>query len=919
VGFGLASAATVLLSADMRAAGQNESVPVWGTEAQSSSAVAEHYVLSEGGDGNSSCDLRMVSDQDRRACSPSPWEASWGTPLLGKPPHDTAEVKGASSLYAGDESSAYAPPVLVQTANAVSSTTLEEPVCRPVLPPQADLAITVPLRPEPLPQIEKPKGKKLSGIGRMDPRLSVSSHRWLMKTKPMELEEHTHTADTSMDMHANPHRYWSLLVTTSLLAAMLSFLVDQTTQAMGDLRGRFCASGSTGLVLNVLVNSVVVMLARLLVRTTAEAEGSGIPEVKTMLFGKKLDSFLTLRVLGVKAVALATVVGAGLPIGKEGPFVHLASCITANLDPAFYTSSGAMSHLLLASCAVGVGTTFSSPLGGVIFALELMLPQVYDLTAYWGCFTASVSASLVYASLKMYTQGATGLMPLISSDVSPGEGVASTYPLLRLSMDIVLGAICGLLGGLFIRMHTFTQVGLKNWRLRLKAPVRKSADRCACGNIFMEDAAFCRKCGSKRPQVQPPAAAAPATGTKDNADKLPRVKAAQRVDWDRFSHRGKSWAAEEDNNRQSQSRFSRSSWTSWLGRFEWRDLVLVGVVAAVNTITNEHLPLLAGKTQPSLMSLLFSKKLDQRADEWAVLSLGAGPTIALCFLSKWVMTVLALSLPTPTGIVAPTMIVGALIGRCYVSLIPVEFQNFLLVAEGHEVSEDVRGAFAARFAIVGAAAFCAAVARAFSMAITVFEVLALPNSVLPLSTASLTAIFVANEICPGFFDQILLTKGLAGVPAITSQRRAMLPVSRVMRRVDCHSECLSHRTNLSDMRRLLDKSKEQFFPVVHHLRGGVDALLIGTMARDAIHTVIERRKLRDSDVIDFLEPAQWLQEVQSSSPLVNRMPLHVKPDTAVKDVFLLLKVMYNEPLVYVTSRGRLLGVIGVEELLGKTT
>ena len=41
----------------------------------------------------------------------------------------------------------------------------------------------------------------------------------------------------------------------------------------------------------------------------------------------------------------------------------------------------AVSKLLLAACAVGVGASFSAPIGGVIFALELMLPQTYDALA----------------------------------------------------------------------------------------------------------------------------------------------------------------------------------------------------------------------------------------------------------------------------------------------------------------------------------------------------------------------------------------------------------------------------------------------------------------------------------------------------------------------------------------------------------
>ena len=121
----------------------------------------------------------------------------------------------------------------------------------------------------------------------------------------------------------------------------------------------------------------------------------------------------------------------------------------------------AVSKLLLAACAVGVGASFSAPIGGVtgagldiffdflgteslsssheahittifvaelpkqaqvIFALELMLPQTYDAFAYWGCFTAGVVGAITYAVERTLTSGAAEILPLISSNVLPGEG-----------------------------------------------------------------------------------------------------------------------------------------------------------------------------------------------------------------------------------------------------------------------------------------------------------------------------------------------------------------------------------------------------------------------------------------------------------------------------------------------------------------
>eukprot|EP00435_Cladocopium_sp_Y103_P017772 s3970_g4.t1 len=128
-------------------------------------------------------------------------------------------------------------------------------------------------------------------------------------------------------------RFWILLVITAILSSSLSFLIDRFTFAMGLLRSSLMGDDF----LTVLGFDVfAACLARVIVRPTIEAEGSGFPEMKAMLFGKVLFNFLTLRVLVSKALALAVGVGAGLPLGKEGPNVHLAACIARVVDPKFF-------------------------------------------------------------------------------------------------------------------------------------------------------------------------------------------------------------------------------------------------------------------------------------------------------------------------------------------------------------------------------------------------------------------------------------------------------------------------------------------------------------------------------------------------------------------------------------------------------
>ncbi|KAK6762874.1 hypothetical protein RB195_023542 [Necator americanus] len=97
---------------------------------------------------------------------------------------------------------------------------------------------------------------------------------------------------------------------------------------------------------------------------------SGIPEMKTIIRGVVLRDYLTFRTLVSKVFGVALSLGSGVPIGKMGPFVHIASVVAnqlsllgSKIDSAF-GSETRKSECLAAACAVGVACTFSAPVGG---------------------------------------------------------------------------------------------------------------------------------------------------------------------------------------------------------------------------------------------------------------------------------------------------------------------------------------------------------------------------------------------------------------------------------------------------------------------------------------------------------------------------------------------------------------------------
>lgn len=103
------------------------------------------------------------------------------------------------------------------------------------------------------------------------------------------------------------------------------------------------------------------------------AAGSGVAEVKVILSGFVVHGYLGVRTLIVKSLALILSVASGLSLGKEGPYVHIATCvgnIACRFFPKYNHNDGKRREVLSASAASGVGVAFGAPIGGVLFSLE---------------------------------------------------------------------------------------------------------------------------------------------------------------------------------------------------------------------------------------------------------------------------------------------------------------------------------------------------------------------------------------------------------------------------------------------------------------------------------------------------------------------------------------------------------------------
>lgn len=135
------------------------------------------------------------------------------------------------------------------------------------------------------------------------------------------------------------------------------------------------------------------------------AAGSGVAEVKVILSGFVLHGYLGFQTLVIKTLALILSVASGLSLGKEGPYVHIATCIgniACRVFSKYHSNDGKRREVLSAAAASGVAVAFGAPIGGVLFSLEEVSYYFPTKTMFRTFFCSIVSPSIIiWPNLKL--------------------------------------------------------------------------------------------------------------------------------------------------------------------------------------------------------------------------------------------------------------------------------------------------------------------------------------------------------------------------------------------------------------------------------------------------------------------------------------------------------------------------------------
>jgi CIC family chloride channel protein len=175
-------------------------------------------------------------------------------------------------------------------------------------------------------------------------------------------------------------------------------------------------------------------------RFAPEAKGHGVPEVMDAIYYGR--GIIRPIVAVVKSVASAIAIGSGAAVGREGPIIQIGSALGSTLGQLVRMRTGERIILVASGAGAGIAATFNTPIGGVMFAIELMMPEVSART-FLPVALATGTATFI-GRFFFGQQPAFTVPPLLPLHVDGGSA-------LTLCLYAALGAVVGVAAAAFVR------------------------------------------------------------------------------------------------------------------------------------------------------------------------------------------------------------------------------------------------------------------------------------------------------------------------------------------------------------------------------------------------------------------------------------------------------------------------------------
>ena len=146
-----------------------------------------------------------------------------------------------------------------------------------------------------------------------------------------------------------------------------------------------------------------ILAGYLIQRFAPETEGSGTEQLLRSFH--RFSGTVRKRVIAVKAATSALTIGTGGSAGLEGPIGHVGGGIGSTVSDALRLSERDRRIFLLSGASAGIGALFTAPLGGALFAPEVLYRKPeFEGEAIIPCIIASIVAYTTFTSITGETR-----------------------------------------------------------------------------------------------------------------------------------------------------------------------------------------------------------------------------------------------------------------------------------------------------------------------------------------------------------------------------------------------------------------------------------------------------------------------------------------------------------------------------------
>nr|CCC96146.1 unnamed protein product [Trypanosoma congolense IL3000] len=307
------------------------------------------------------------------------------------------------------------------------------------------------------------------------------------------------TLDYLMDKKLSLLRYYLDLHSSSDETMAQAKSKINGTAGVGGVLGpsRFTPSGVSWAVaakcyvIYIAWSGLFALLSSLCCVVMPAAAGSGVPEVMAYLNGVMFPRVFNIRNLVVKTMSCILAVSSGIPVGAEGPIIHIGSLIGAGLPTGRSRTLNCGSRSLLstfrnpcdmrgfisAGAACGMTSAFSAPIGGLLFVME-EVATFFSVKLACMVFVSCLACMCVIQIVNSYLSGwhSTSRPSMSEGEFLPSAialFIVNTVPGSRVSMNVYtfIPTFVGSLAlGLLAVLYTVSSVRFVRWRIRRLVP-----------------------------------------------------------------------------------------------------------------------------------------------------------------------------------------------------------------------------------------------------------------------------------------------------------------------------------------------------------------------------------------------------------------------------------------------------------------